>query len=188
MFPPITERHIATPPRVTFDRLREIRYPVDIDEDYLPWILWMIRHAPRLESVETVYGSRQSPVMDDLSLPYHEHFKRIGMFADHTTTQWPEEQFIQHHMAIGIGSNLREISLRIGEHSVSESWILLIAQLVRLTHLEILCYEHCEMDLVVSSFIPAIAAGCPALEQFTFVSKHHRCHYDDIVGMSSHTD
>lgn len=181
----------AATQQVTFKRLREIRYPFNSHKGLVSFLLWIIRHAPHLESVETVYGTLQAPVMQELLGPTHQqHLKKIGLLVDGSDQANEEQQFIQHHLQLDQQSNLKEIALKLDLHDVSSnSWILLIPQLAHLTHLEIRCDKWHMMNHVVSPFITEIVASqCLALERFTLSSPTLSIAYDHISGISSHTN
>lgn len=59
-------QHTTENQQVTFNRLRQINYPHDADESLVSFLLWIIQHAPNLESVETVAGEQQTRIMQEL--------------------------------------------------------------------------------------------------------------------------
>lgn len=180
----------TTTRQVTFKRLREIRYPFNSRKNLLSFLIWIIRNAPHLESIKTVYGTWQACVMRELLRPrrQHRHLKRIGLRAD-DTDQVNEEQFIQHHIQLDQQSSLKEITLTLDlEQLSSSSWLHLIPRLTRLTHLEIRCDDSHVLDHVVSPFIAEVASKCLALERFTLSSPTLPIAYDDVIGICSHSN
>lgn len=63
--------------------------------------------------------------------------------------------------------------------------MLLIRQLTQLTHLDVRCTSE---EYAISPFISEVAAQCPSLERFTLTSRFRKINYDQVTGLSSHTN
>lgn len=174
--------------RITFSRLRTLRFPSDSQKHLVPFLMWIIRRAPHLESVDTVHGAIKEPLMHELLSPTRpQYLKKIGLVADRSTHVY-EEQFIQHHIRLGHHSNLKEITVTISPWTLSNPWILLIGQLTQLTHLEV-CYKGYDVvDGSVSPFIAEIASRCSCLERFTFTATPCKVDYKDFSGIAPHSN
>lgn len=167
--------------KVTFRQLRHLRYGTFFNGHSNSWVVWMIQHAPRLESVETVNGAYDAPE------PETSAFKRIGLEADDHQPQEIEDRFITHHLELGQYSNLKEISITMRKHARSEPWIFLIAQLTQLTHLELRCHEpHVVMDAVIAPFLAHIASQCRSLEHLAVHFYDSPIDCDRLMVLSHH--
>ncbi|KAJ8658033.1 hypothetical protein O0I10_006304 [Lichtheimia ornata] len=171
---------------MTFIRLRQISYPTHAGACYIPLIVWLLQLAPQLESLETVHGSMQAAVFEELMRPSHHHFKSIGLKANGSSEE-TEKRFMQHHLALGHESNLKEIHIQINNLQLSDSWLLLITQLTQLRQLEVSCEGARTMHGVVIPFISHIASGCPGLERFTLTSLSLPVDYKILSIIAPHT-
>lgn len=190
---PSTILHHESTLDIIFMRLRQIHYPAHAVECYMPFIVWLLQHAPQLESIQTVHGRLQEPVFEELMSGTHRHFKSIGLKAN-SRSQRNEQQFIQYHLNLGHQSNLEEIHIEIEEEPPSDSWILLIPQLTQLSHIEVRFGESPGTDGEgtrygeVASFISNIASGCPGMKRFTLTAPTSEVHYTIFPTMAAHTN
>ncbi|CDH54848.1 predicted protein [Lichtheimia corymbifera JMRC:FSU:9682] len=99
-----------TTKKVIFNNLREIQYPVDVNDRFITFALWMMQHAPQLESVGTVTGLNQQRIFQELMKPTQSHLKRIVMKADRAESS-NDARFLHHHVGLGNRSKLQEIKV-----------------------------------------------------------------------------
>ncbi|KAJ8652817.1 hypothetical protein O0I10_011556 [Lichtheimia ornata] len=151
--------------KVTFNNLREIQYPANVNDRFITFAMWMMQHAPQLESMGTVTGPGQQRVFQELMKPAHSHVKRIVMKADREECD-EEEEFIQHHVDLGVRSKLQEIKVIL---SHSSPWLWSLPYLSKLTSLE-LCGEGFGAFEILEEFTEELNDGCPALEQLTLTN------------------
>ncbi|KAJ8657569.1 hypothetical protein O0I10_006633 [Lichtheimia ornata] len=171
--------------KVTFKRLRQINYLDDSQESLVSFLLWMIQHAPCLESVETVAGLRQAPIMEALTQPDHQHIKRLGMkVSDFPVDE--EDELIQHHVDLGQQSNLKELKIDIpSQFDYEDSWISLVPRLTQLTTIEF-CTSHMNAYGCLGSFMEQLANGCPALEKLIMSDESLLMTFSDLYPMHRH--
>ncbi|KAJ8652807.1 hypothetical protein O0I10_011546 [Lichtheimia ornata] len=168
--------------QVTFNKLREIRYPANVNPRFISFVLWVIQHAPQLESVETVAGPAQERVFEELMKPTHPHLKRVGMKSDRIGCDG-EKEFMQHHVDIGNRSKLQEIKVILSHRS---PWLSYLPKLSQLSSLE-LCPDTKNVFPILVKFIEDLKDGCPALEQLTFTSHlKSMVTYEDLIPMRVH--
>lgn len=151
----------------TFNRLLHIRVPHPIHATKLnPFLIWMIQHAPNLESIDTLWGRYQQPVLQ--ALLEHPRFKHIGfglppMSYDHVES---EKQFIIHHLSLGDRSNLQKITIHFEGAFESDDWLYMVPRLTQLKALEL--QFDCSIRLLHAiPFIFKLAETCIGLEQLT---------------------
>lgn len=102
----------GTAEQVTFKRLRRRCYVHHSISEFRPFLLWIMQHAPYLESLHTVQDERQTRVMHDLLSPTRQQYlKSIGLVAGSSLPYESEQQFIQHHIQLGHNSNLTKSAI-----------------------------------------------------------------------------
>ncbi|KAJ8658049.1 hypothetical protein O0I10_006320 [Lichtheimia ornata] len=174
----------ATSQQVTFKVLRQINYLHDSEESLISFLLWMIQHAPCLESVETISGIDQAPIMEELTRSNHKHLKRLGMKASLFPAD-VEEGFMQHHVNLGQQSNLTELKIEIPIEFKYDSWIALVPRLTQLTTIEF-CTSRMYGFKSLDSLMPQLANGCPALEKLIMSSEMEPMRFSDLYPMDRH--
>ncbi|KAJ8652795.1 hypothetical protein O0I10_011534 [Lichtheimia ornata] len=178
--------HQAASQQVTFKQLRRISYPGGAEEGLVSFILWIIQHAPHLESIDTVAGPHQTRIMQELCKPTYSHLKRLGMRGCYAMLE-EEERLIQHHLELREQSSLKEMKIDIFEDTLDDIPLLsVIPGLKQLTTLE-LYTEHPHYCRSWELIMSQLAEGCPALEQLTVSTNTSRpLFFNDINHMSSH--
>ncbi|CDH59316.1 predicted protein [Lichtheimia corymbifera JMRC:FSU:9682] len=174
----------AASQKVTFKQLRQINHLDDSDDSLVSFLLWMIQHAPYLESVETVAGPEQIPIMHELTQPQHAHVKRLGMQAS-LFPVGEEEDLIQYHIDLGKQSNLTELKIHIPREFENDSWIALVPQLTQLETIEF-CTNRMDGFKPLDVLMPHLADGCPALETLIMTSKADIVDFSDLYPMDRH--
>ncbi|CDS09581.1 hypothetical protein LRAMOSA10941 [Lichtheimia ramosa] len=108
---------------------------------YLPFIDWVINHAPNLESIQLPSDMQHT---DNLRTLMHRPLGRIELecASRHQPDHW---QYLQHHIQLGNESRLEEIKCDISLIQ-NGSWMYLIPQLNHLKSLE-LVFQFDEMYL-----------------------------------------
>lgn len=145
----------------------------------------MIQHAPQLESVETIAGPEQAPIMQELIQSQHAHLKRLGMRASLSRSE-DEKQLIQHHMRLGKQSNLREMKIYIPYQFVHDSWLALVPRLTQLVTLEFYTAQKYDGFKSLSPLMAKLAYGCPALEQLIMTCKNRIIGLGHLYPMDRH--
>lgn len=176
--------------QVTFKQLRQIHFLKDADESLTPFVLWMIQHAPHLESVETVFGPQQASIMQELTRPQHANLKRLRMQANYYPSGYEgEERLIKHHLELGQQSNLTELKIHISHRVLKETWLILIPRLTQLTTLEFsTLLDHHTLESLQQSLMKDLADGCPSLEQLTMISGRYPMDFGVLYPMDRHTN
>ncbi|KAJ8652796.1 hypothetical protein O0I10_011535 [Lichtheimia ornata] len=172
--------------QVTFKQLRRISYPFDAKEGLVPFILWIIQCAPHLESIGTVAGPQQAPIMQELIRPRHANLMQLGIRATRSILD-DEERLIQHHLDLGEHSNMRELKIYFPEHFAHHAWLPLIPQLTQLTTLE-LSTDVQQGFLSLESFMSKLADGCPSLEQLTMTHDGQSMNMNTVDPMYRHNN
>lgn len=168
--------------KVIFNNLREIQYPANVNDAFITFALWMMQHAPQLESVGTVTGLNQQRVLQELMKPTQSHLKRIVMISDGAESS-DEESFLQHHIRLGNRSKLQEIKAIL---SYDAPWIWSLPSLSQLTSLELYGDTPGSFEFL-EEFTEGLSHGCPALEQLTLTNTTgNPCSFDDIMPMCEH--
>lgn len=146
----------------TFNRLLRIRVPYLLRTNNLnPFLIWMIQHAPNLESIDTVWSSGQQPVVQ--ALLKHRRFKHIG-FRSPSMTPVCEKQFITHHLSLGDRSNLQKMTIHVEGGFGSDAWLYMVPRLTQLKALE-LQFDRSSRLVDAIPFMFKLAETCIGLEQ-----------------------
>lgn len=176
--------------QVTFKRLRQIHFPEDAHKSHTPFFLWIIQHAPHLESVETIYGPQQASIMQELTRPQHANLKQLGMLATFYASGYEgEERLIKHHLELGQQSNLTELKINIGQRVLKQTWLILIPRLTRLMTLEFWTFsDRDSFQSLQQSLMEELAEGCPSLEQLTMISGRYPMNFGVLYPMDRHTN
>ncbi|KAJ8652752.1 hypothetical protein O0I10_011634 [Lichtheimia ornata] len=167
----------------TFNRLLHIRIPFIIRSSNLnPFLIWMVQHAPNLESIDTLWSSEQQPVIE--ALLEHPRFRHIG-FRLPSWSEHIKKQFIMHHLSLGDRSNLQEMTIHFEGSSGSDSWLYKVPQLTQLKAFEL----HFDRPITIHKAIPLIlklAEACISLERLTLACDRWTIGYDLIGKIKLH--
>lgn len=145
-------------------RLRSFHYEAPRSPNYIPFIEWVVNHAPNLESVKLICSLRE---MHNLRILTRRALRRMELActAFHQPDHW---QYLQHHVQLGNESHLKEIKCSIGVLLLDRSWMYLIPQLNYLKSLE-LHFQHGLKALDHTTFMTELSRGCDALETLTII-------------------
>lgn len=169
----------------TFKRLAHIRVFSSIMRrlNLDPFLLWIIQRAPKLESVDAQESNVQESVIQ--ALLKHPHVNHIG-FRVPPMSRRNEEEFIQHHLALGDQSNLQRMRIHFINGDISaDSWLHMVP---RLTQLKAIQLQFVYPNHVKSAMplILELGESCLSLEQFTLACEERVIDYNLISWIMLH--
>lgn len=163
--------------RDTFElkQLRSFQFQTYGSPDYVPFIDWVINHAPNLESAKLLLPRTQHiPYLRTLM---HRPLRRIELTSEYVfyqpdlSLQPNHSQYLQHHIQLGNKSHLKEIKCCIRSDIPDDSWMNWIPKLNHLRSLVLDCQYSIRNVDNLNTFMTELSCGCAALETITMISR-----------------
>lgn len=146
----------------SFTTLRVISFN-DVDASCVPFLLWVIQHAPHIQSI-----TLHDPAMDALvidAIIHLEHVHTLNLKTHDPRTLLP---FMKHHVRLGNRSTLRHIQVSTTNTMCNALWFREMANLQNLESFE-LCIPKRILD-TFAPFFEQMARGCENLKSLKLVA------------------
>ncbi|KAI7874846.1 hypothetical protein K492DRAFT_174070 [Lichtheimia hyalospora FSU 10163] len=164
----------------TFCRLLHMRVGVHLFSDSLNLLLtWMIRHAPYLETLGSLWSTYKYPILPELQTRHC--LKHIGVRVPGAPDDYMET-FIQHHLALGDQSNLQKITIHFYIYRVWNNWFSLVLQLTQLKSVD-LFFDY---RIIAEYAMPFIIKLAETVEQLTLACDEPSLDYNFICQIPIH--